>query len=416
MQPSPGLDPALPALPQAFSFEAVASRLEAAVEGAEGRPVTVTSASLLDVKYEPGERCTVTYGLAGKGLSRETIGVIEVDGAGVAARLFHEDAALPGLASALDAAGMRERFAALPAGRIGMASIEACAVAPVRYKPRLSCVLRYRLAGGGREAIIFGKLVAGRWRELWSALSALEALSASEATMPRIPRSVGVWPEVDLVAQLEAPGESLGAAVFDRGSPAAEGTRLMRRAGRALGALHTCAGVTAPRRTLGDDVADLRGYRTLFVRLAPELLGMFDDAVGALARFASLLPEPPPVASHGTLRADHFLVDGSDVTLIDLDGFCSANPARDVGNLLAYLDWKAIRCPHAAGLVDEAENEFLRGYGAVARLSERWLEIYRAASMLKIAGRRLRSLRFDEWRLLPELLGRARRGLAGTSV
>jgi hypothetical protein len=412
MQPPPQLDPALPALPLAFAFEAVAQQLEKALEAAEGRPITVTRARPLDVKYEPGVRCLVAYGLVIGGVPRETIGVVEVDRAGARARLLHEDAALPGLGPALDAEVMRARFAALQGGAIATDSIRECAIATVRYKPNVSCVLRYRITAVGGEASVFGKLVAGRARELASTLAGLETVSGSEPLMPRIPTLVGFWPDLELVAQLAAPGQSLGTAIFDRGSRAAVRRRLMRRAGHALGAFHTCVDAPAARRTLSDDLVELQGYRELFVRLAAELAGSFDHSVDALATLARDLPEPAAVASHGALRTGHYLVGRSDMALIDLDGFCSANAARDVGNLLAYLDWLTIRNPNAASLVKEAERDFLAGYEAVAKLPTDWLPIYRTASMLKIAGRRLRSLSFDEWGLLPALLGCARSSLA----
>jgi phosphotransferase family enzyme len=408
VQPPRELDPALPALPLALADEAVSQRLGRVWEIAEGEPIAVTSVKPLDIKYEPGTRCVVAYGIASAEGGRETIGVIEVDQAGLRARLFDEDAALPGLAQALNMEAMRERFAAVSSGTIATASIRKCAVAPVHYKPSLSCVLRYQLATAGGERILFGKLVvAGRSHGLAATLAALEAVSRSHALMPRIPPWFGFWPDLELVVQLAVQGESLAAAIFDKGSPAAERMRLMRRGGEALGAFHKEVEATARRRTLSDDLADLGGYRSLFVHLAPHLLRTFDDAVDALASVALERGEPPAVASHGALRVGQFLLDGDDVALVDLDGFCSANPARDVGNALAYLDWTAIRRPHFAGIVEEAEDSFLAGYESVARLSDRWLTTYRAASTLKIAGRRLRSLKFDEWSLLPELLDRA---------
>jgi Ser/Thr protein kinase RdoA (MazF antagonist) len=115
------------------------------------------------------------------------------------------------------------------------------------------------------------------------------------------------------------------------------------------------------------------------------------------------------VASHGALRTDQFLIDGRDLVLIDLDSYCWATPGRDMGNLLAYLDWRAIRRPEDATLVDEARHAFLEGYAAVAPLPDSpWLAAFRAGSMLKIAGRRLRSLSFEEWELLSKLLDAAR--------
>jgi hypothetical protein len=133
----------------------------------------------------------------------------------------------------------------------------------------------------------------------------------------------------------------------------------------------------------------------------------------AISRHASAAVEPPHCPSHGALRTDQFLVgDDGGLVLMDLDGFCSATPARDIGNLLAYLDWRVIRRPRDAALVDRARSAFLDGYAALGFLPESsWLGLFRATSMLKIAGRRLESFSFEEWELVPELIDAARRTL-----
>jgi aminoglycoside phosphotransferase (APT) family kinase protein len=91
--------------------------------------------------------------------------------------------------------------------------------------------------------------------------------------------------------------------------------------------------------------------------------------------------------------------------MIDLDSYCWANPARDLGNFLAYLCWKAIRQPEHAQFVERAGRAFLEGYLSVqGDIDERWLSVYQAASLLKIAGRRFRSLTYREWPLVIHLI------------
>ena len=91
--------------------------------------------------------------------------------------------------------------------------------------------------------------------------------------------------------------------------------------------------------------------------------------------------------------------------MIDLDSYCLANPARDLGNFLAYLCWKAIRQPEHAQFVERAGRAFLEGYLNVhADIDERWLSVYQAAWLLKIAGRRFRSLSYPEWPLITHLI------------
>ena len=120
------------------------------------------------------------------------------------------------------------------------------------------------------------------------------------------------------------------------------------------------------------------------------------------------LTEPDPVPSHGAMRTDQFLIQNGELVLIDLDGFCWANPARDMGNFLAYLCWKAIRQPEHGAFVETAGRAFLDAYlDARPNLDVRWLSLYQAASLLKIAGRRFRSLTFREWPLVIHLIDAA---------
>ena len=111
------------------------------------------------------------------------------------------------------------------------------------------------------------------------------------------------------------------------------------------------------------------------------------------------------VASHGTMRTDQFLLQGDRLAMIDLDSYCWANPARDLGNFLAYLCWKAIRQREHAHFIERAGQAFLEGYFSVqGDIDERWLSVYQAASLLKIAGRRFRSLTYLEWPLTIHLI------------
>jgi Ser/Thr protein kinase RdoA (MazF antagonist) len=99
------------------------------------------------------------------------------------------------------------------------------------------------------------------------------------------------------------------------------------------------------------------------------------------------------------------MIEAGRLVMIDLDSFCWAAPARDIGNFLAYLRWKAIRRPAQAAFITDAERAFLAGYAAVRPLPDAtWRTLYQAVSLLKIAGRRFRSLTVKEWPLVPDLL------------
>jgi hypothetical protein len=131
----------------------------------------------------------------------------------------------------------------------------------------------------------------------------------------------------------------------------------------------------------------------------------FEAVIGEITTLAGRQVEPAPVASHGAFRTDQLMIEDGRLVLIDLDSFCWANRARDIGNFLAYLSWKAIRRPQQAALIERAGRLFLDGYATVGpALDHCWLALYRAASMLKIVGRRFRSLNYKEWPMAPQLL------------
>jgi len=114
------------------------------------------------------------------------------------------------------------------------------------------------------------------------------------------------------------------------------------------------------------------------------------------------------VASHGAFRTDQFMIENGELVMIDLDGFCWANPARDLGNFMAYLRWKAIRKPHDAAFIEHVGQLFLQGYRAAGcAIDAGGLARYTADSLLKVAGRRYRSLTAKEWHLVPLLIDAA---------
>jgi hypothetical protein len=416
MPPPPTLDPALPALPLAFDMEALSRRFQEQWERAGGRRAAVGGCRRIDTTYVPGERCVATYEIIGEGpggTKSRTFGVLNVDSSGATPRLFPDDPELPALSSAANADVMHERIAALPADVTGIKVIDSCEITPVRYKPGERCVLRYDLRSRREHASLFGKLVAAGGDVLFATLTALHDAGETTPATPGVPRPLFFWRDLDLVLQSEVTATPLGARALDASSPQRVRTRWMRSAGGGLAAMHRMSLAGGPRRTLLDDARDLETYGTLFTQLAPRLGRLFRDAIVATSRYALANREPAPVASHGALRADQLLVDRDDnLVLMDLDGFCRATPARDIGNLFAYLEWRAIRRPEDAVLIDDARRAFLEGYEeASPRPDSSWLAVFTAGSMLKIAGRRFRSLNFEEWGLVPKLLDAASEAL-----
>jgi hypothetical protein len=407
MDPRFDFDPELPALPLAFDQAAVARLFAEQWPRAGDAPITITRCKPQDVKYQPSKRCVGTYALTVErpGAAPEpTIGVLEITPDGPRHRLYDDDPRLPWLAGATDATGMRARFAAL----LPQASVESCRVTPVRYRPGVRCVFRYDLQVAAGPRTLFGKLIGEGATESLATITALHAARAAFPAMPRVLPPLAHWPEVRMLIQPAVEGGAeLNDLAFDPAEDAATRERWLHDAGARLAGLHGCTTVAGPLRTMADDLDELREYIAPMAAANPELARRYAAAVERIAAEAGRHDEPAPVASHGAFRTDQFMIENGELVMIDLDGFCWANPARDLGNFTAYLRWKAIRKPNDAEFIARVGQLFLGGYRAGRPIDERWLALYTADSLLKIAGRRYRSLTAKEWHLVPRLLDAA---------
>ncbi|HEX9342968.1 MAG TPA: hypothetical protein VF995_05065 [Actinomycetota bacterium] len=403
-----GFDPDLPSLPQAFDPRTVA-RLFAPAGGAVGQ------LRRQDTKYQPGVRCVVTYEVELIGATadhrRRTIGVVTATPQGLERRFMEEDRRLTGLAEALDGRRMAARLAA------ALGPVEACAATPVRYKPNDRCVIRYELRNADGPRLLFGKLLADGWSAKLALLDALAVAGHTDEAVPPTLPVVAHLPDLGLLLQPAVDrAVELNRAGFDPAVPAATRAAWLRAAGRHLAGLQGCALPGAPERALAADLDELATYIAPMYQADPPLARRYQAVLDTLEQHVGAAPPPQPVAGHGAFRTDQFLLPGGDagtadtdtLVMIDLDGACRAEPARDLGNFLAYLDWKTIRRPDLVAVVGEAEGAVLAGYAAQRPLpaAER-LDLCRAASLLKIAGRRYRSLATGEWHLVPALVDRA---------
>jgi len=402
-------------LPLAFDFGAVGGlferkRAQAQPEAASTR---VRVQSLQDVKYQPGLQCVATYELvvgdAEQSPSR-VIGVLHISAGETLVLLPDEDPELDRLGEAMDPEPMRHRFDAAP-------ELDATLTSPpridaLRYKPRLRCSLRYKLETESGEQVLFGKMLAEGGKLTMSILAQLYGQSRQLASMPRIAPPLVYWPDLRLLLQRAVDGgDELHSIAFDQHRSVVERAAWMRTAGERLAGLHSAEHPPGPSRTLKDDVNELSSYTNAVAAPDPELAREYSLEVMRLSKAENAGSDLVP--SHGAFRTDQFMIQDGELVLIDLDGFCWAEPSRDIGNLLAYIGWKAMRQPQHGSFVAQAREHFLQGYASVRELPDgRRIATFEAASRLKIGGRRYRSLSWREWPLVP-LLVESSRNLLG---
>ena len=419
MDHSLDFDPQLPDLGRAFDRDTVIRLFEQHWPPTEPAPQKILSARLKDTKYQPSTRCVATYELTAEqaaGATRQTIGVVEATPTGLSHRLYNDDPKLPWLQPAADPDGMRNRFADL-AQSTGTAAPAACTVTPVRYRAGARCVFRYDLDTPAGPQTFFGKLIGQGADQFMGTVTALHQASLELPDLPRILPPLVYWQDIHMLVQPEVTGRAeLNDLAFDPGTDGATRAAWLRDAGRRLAGLHNLAGVDGPPRTLDDDLSELEEYIAPMQIVDAQLAERYAGAIGAIRALAHGHAEPAPVASHGAFRTDQFMIEDDQLVMIDLDGFCWANPARDLGNYMAYLRWKTIRQPQRAAIIEQAGSLLKAGYSALRAMPDpMWLAIYEADSMLKIAGRRFRSLTTKEWHLVPALVDGANRSLEDRS-
>jgi hypothetical protein len=402
----PGFDPVLRDLVMVLDPDAVAELF-----GSDG--AVVTDLRLHDVKWDPGSSAVVTYALRrelSSGESAPAFASVAARPDGVTRWWFDADPALPAVGRVL-------RSPELAAQAVGGGTDRPSpmwTVVPVRYRPGERCVVRYSANGEGPTC--YGKVFARSPVDGAARISALrDELTASGGDLQVAP--VTVVDDLNLLVFAAAPGSvDLNRAAFDPAWDAHDRADALRAAGRAVGVLHGCQLADAPVRGLGDDIAELRTLLPAVEHAArwgdQAAARQYRDVLALLEVAASGLPGATGGSStavgHGALRLDQLVTSAQGCELIDLDSLCRATPARDLANLFGYLDWKALRRPELVGAVEAAEATLRAGYAERATMpADDVVGAFRAATALKIAGRRFRNLAAAEWPVIPGLLAHA---------
>jgi hypothetical protein len=387
----------------------------------EEREIDPRRCRVVDVRYEPGERCAILYEVGGRLVlgtlswrdsEAERRGAVR-DGWPIVIRPFPDDPALPGLTAAMDPAFMMNRLnRVLPECVGGTWRVISCRITPLRYRPNRRCTLsldvwaRHAATGlVGRRTVIAkvypslekAQAVAGVMRSL----AELAARAGGRLILADV---LGVLRDVPLVVQGSLEGIPLDRFLRPiqdgRSQVDARGKEGALLAAKALANLHGLGATHGRRRPIGIELGRLeeRLLRVSAVdgRLGARILGVFHLLRAAGARLA--LEGAQTTLVHGDCKPSQILLDGGGVAFLDFDHAGIAHPALDVGTFLASLrqlgsrgQLKASGDPSARRMsVERLEVEFLDAYAAAAgegrsfRLCARW---YEAFALLRKARR-----------------------------
>lgn len=263
-------------------------------------------------------------------------------------------------------------------------------VTTIRYRPGQRHVLRYDAARSEPTQAVIAKL----HRPGGATSSASVAAAVAALLAGRDPGARAAFPSAEVA------DDGVVLYRFVDGLPLAwhlarregELAHLLARAGGLLRLLHDEAGSIAaslPERGHDAEVfATRRACEHVDVLLPPvgsAIVELLTRASDTLAR----LPAELPGFSHGDYKADHLLVSGDGMTLIDFDSCARAEPAHDLGKFLADLRFRLV--DHGQPGSSAAQERFLEGYG-LAGTSPRLARarVYEAILLVKLSARRLR--------------------------
>ena len=216
--------------------------------------------------------------------------------------------------------------------------VEAWNVEPVRYRAELGAALRLtvqaRDAATSRtqERRFYAKVYPDEdtGERTYQGLRALWNEVSPDGEGFTVARPIAYLGSLRTLLQEEASGTSLQDILLqDNGT-----TLAMRQAASALAALHLGNAATPQHRPLEDEVAALERSGRLLRWACPRLATEVDAIVGAVA---AGLEEAPSAPTHGDLKADHILLDGDRLTLLDLEWFADTDPLLDSASILAEL-------------------------------------------------------------------------------
>jgi aminoglycoside phosphotransferase (APT) family kinase protein len=303
------------------------------------------------------------------------------------------------------------------------------AVTPVRYRPGKRHVLRYDSCDVSEERqedrqTVFAKLYQSSQdaERAWRVAHAVAERLRASGDILTAHRPLGCVADDAVVLYPRIVGTPLSEHL--RGAAPVLAQHL-RQAGSMLRILHRetqatpgeCRTSSGLGRTLSDELSPHRGFagevkkitrRTCehIHALLPELGARINAVFLRARKLYEGLPQELPTFAHGDFKAEHLWLAAGGLKLMDFDSCCVADPAVDVGKLLADLEYWYSACGHEG--VREAQTHFLSAYASGTPTDRlRRARPYAALTLVKLAVHRLR-LYDDDWPArTAHLIGRA---------
>jgi len=175
----------------------------------------------------------------------------------------------------------------------------------------------------------------------------------------------------------DEPGQGLGHL------PKRQQTDALIRTAHVLVQLHNAPVSGLNPYRVRDELALLQGWHRLVSDLHPELLGLFAVLQKKVAKQLSRHAEESALRPiHRDFHDKQILISAKGTVLLDLDTLTLGDPALDVGNYLAHVDWLNATT-HTASPIPA--QPFLETVLHLTRLKAHRVEAWRQATLLRLA-------------------------------
>jgi hypothetical protein len=268
-------------------------------------------------------------------------------------------------------------------------------VAAVRYRPGQRHVLRWQ-QGGRHDQAVFAKLYRrGASAQAFRVASRVAAWLDGAGGPVGGARPLAHLPEVDVLLYPFVPGQQL-AAGLGRGGGAVLAERLVR-AGAILRTLHGAPPELAeglPGSSFDDAAEEVHKAAAHIRLLLPATGASLEELLDRARKLHARLPGEADVFTHADYKSDHLLATPERLTVIDFDTCALADPALDLGKLVADLRFWAF----TGRPVDPegARARLLEGYGPASRERLLRARLYEAVVLAKLTVRRV-SVADPDW-------------------
>jgi aminoglycoside phosphotransferase (APT) family kinase protein len=238
-----------------------------------------------------------------------------------------------------------------------------------RYKPGRRCLIEYELERpGGKPGnrterstiILVGKAKARGMDEATHRLMhQLRGAGFGEDSADGIcvPEPLGMVREFQMCLYRKAPGEPVTQLLAGP-----DGKPLAARIAEGIYKLHQ-ANVSCQRRhTIADELRILHDRLSTLALSRPQWAPRLQRLLADCDRLGAAIPEPAACGIHRDFYADHVLVEGPRLYLLDFDLYCQGDPGLDVGNFIGHLIEQSLRTSGNPRALDMQQEALVRRY------------------------------------------------------